>query len=86
MPHEDTAAKRRDDHVTKEALNSLKTQIKMPRLTEQIFKKQDVTIGYLWEKHIKCKNRGRSKVNGQSNVYHVISKHKKAGVTILTSL
>lgn len=85
MPCEDTDTRRKDYHVTIETLNNLKTLIKMQRLTVD-FQKQDTIKCYLWVKHMNCKDTERLRVNGQSKIYHAISKHNKAGVAILISV
>ena len=65
-------------------VNGLNAQIKRHRLREWI-KKQDPSICYLQETHLKSKDIHRLKVKGWNNIFHTNNREKKAGVAVLVS-
>ena len=65
-------------------INGLNAPIKRHRVTEWI-RKQDLSICYLQETHLRPKDTFRLKVRGWRTIYHANGWQKKAGVVILIS-
>lgn len=66
-------------------INGLNTAIKIHRLPEWIFLKNEPTIYWLQETHLAGKDTYRLKVKGLKKIFHASRNQKQVGVAMLIS-